>query len=76
MSKYTKGWLCRDFDDYSTSFLLWFYNKKPKWNDSNTAWYPSNNFTECWEENEFNNIYDCNFPLPKAGEKVECWCEL
>lgn len=75
MIKRTHGWLCRDrngvlvFYDFDTEPCI------DKWG----MWGCVEGEVIEWASPPsglWNKTYDCNFKLPKPGEKVEIWIEL
>ena len=75
--KYIKGFLCRDANTIFPNTLYWFFEDKPYW-DKSIGWFVSclDTRSRSWDVEKFKEEYDCNFRLPRKGEKVECWIEV
>ena len=76
--KYIKGFLCRDADIRLPNNIYWFFEDKPQWNAVLGLWFEakSGSLLFTWKIEKFKEEYDCNFQLPRKGEKVECWVEV
>ena len=75
MAKYTKGWLCRSVY-YGKDSIELFFSIDPVYN-SPCGWSLPKGFGwKLWPVGCFKATYDCDFTLPKSGEKVEIEIEL
>ena len=74
MSKYTKGWLCKE--KICIKFFWYEPEVEKGAGHDEYYWYRGSVSSKCWLEAEFSQAYSCNFRLPKPGEKVEVEIEL